>query len=65
MVESKTQMAGGYVALLLIRKMLSRARAQAQQREKENYGFQSAGMRSDNKLLSLPTFRISELTSFL
>jgi len=63
MVVSKTQMAGGYVALLLIREMFAHARAHAQQRKNENCGFQSAGMRSHNKLLSLPTFRRSEITS--
>jgi hypothetical protein len=56
MVDSKTQMAGGFVALLLIREMLAHARAHAQQRRNENCGFQSAGMRSDNKLLFLCSY---------
>jgi hypothetical protein len=56
MVEAKTQISGGYVALLLIREMLAHTRAHAQQRRNENCGFQSAGMRSDNKLLFLYSY---------
>jgi hypothetical protein len=57
MVDSKTQMSGGLVALLLIREMF----AHAQQRN-ENCGFQSVGM-CLYKLLYLPTFRRSDITS--